>query len=900
MVEIPVLMYTKLNRPATPADFVSRTGLVGYLTQALSKPLILFSAPAGYGKTTLASDWAQRVDCPNAWVSLDENDDQLGGFLAYFLAAIQSMFPDAVLKTRVLLAAPDLPPLHAVASSLSNDLYQLTQNFVLVLDDYSVIHDPAVHQLVSELLKHPPRSMHLVLTCRHDPPLPVHSLRARHQMVEIRRQGLRFSRAEIETFMQKVIGVSLSARAITILEEKTEGWATGLRLAALSLLHSEDPEQQFSRLEGDNRYVLEYLASEVISGLPKEIQEFLLTTSILEWLCGSLCDRIVGLDEMAGKSQAYLEWLEKANLFIVPLDSQGTWRRYHHLFQDILKQLLIKSRSPQEVALLHARASAWFSENNFVEEAISHALAAGDEGFAIQLVEKYRYEAMNREAWQQLERWLRLIPRRIIDERPELLMLEAWIMDRTGRIADSAACLDRVEALLEKQNLPDPEHRRLKGELSALRSHQLCWQGEVERALGLARAALDAAGFELSYVRGTAWMALAAALHIKGELNAAFETLYAGLREDRYHQNTYPTRLLIALASIYWTEANPTNLIQTAEYLLKLSFERDLPESLNWAHYFLGYACYQKNELEAAEKHFSFVAGQQPAAHSIAYTESIFGLAATYLAQGLAERARERVEAALPVALERNDPGLVSSIQAFLAHLALAQENSVDAQYWALQGDSQFRITFGPAIYDPTTTLAQVYIDMETPDSLKKAYQLLARRRASAEATHSTSNLITALALQAMLLDASGKPNEALLLLNQSSFLAQPGGMLRLFIDLGPRLAGLARRLQRQGAASGYLKRIIQAFPSQNPTPAPAPVGAQSMIEPLTDRELEILALLAQRMSNKEIAQELVISPMTVKRHTINIYQKLNTNSRREAVDVASALGLFNLRSLTV
>jgi LuxR family maltose regulon positive regulatory protein len=873
---------------------------VDSLPQALSKPLTLFSAPAGYGKTTLAVDWTQRVDCPNAWVSLDEYDDHLGGFLAYFLTAIRSIFPDAVLNTQALLDAPDLPPLHAVAGSLSNDLYQLTQNFILVLDDYSVIHDPAVHQLVSELLKHPPQSMHLLLTCRHDPSLPVNSLRARHQMLEIRRQALRFSRAEIEVFMQKVTGVSLSARAITILDDKTEGWATGLRLAALSLMHSEDPEQRFGSMEGDNRYVLEYLASEVLSGLPQEIQEFLLTTSILEWLCGSLCDRVVGLDELAGTSQAYLEWLERANLFILPIDSQGITRRYHHQFQDILKQLLIKSRSPQEIALLHARASAWFSENNFVEEAVSHALASDDMSCVVQLVETHRYEAMNREAWQQLERWLKFTPRQEIDERPELLMLEAWVMDWTGRSADSAACLDGVEALLGKQSLPGPENRRLRAELSALRSHQLCRQGEVELALGFARSALETAGFELSSVRGTAWMALAAALHTKGELNAAFDTLYDGLREDRYHQNTYPTRLLIALASIYWTEANPTNLIQTAEYLLKLSIERDLPESLNWAHYFLGYACYQKNDLEGAEKHFSFVAGQQSTAHSFAYTQSIFGQAATYQAQGLAERARETIEAALPVALERKDLGLVSAIQAFWAHLALAQENSVDAQYWALQGDNHFQTSLDPAIYDPITTRALVYIDMQTPDSLKKAYQLLARRRASAEATNSTLNLITTLALRALLLDASGKEREALHLLSRSLLLAQPGGILRLYVDLGPRLASLASRLQRQGTASAYLRSILGAFPSQNPASASAPVRVQNMIEPLTGRELEILALLAQRLSNKEIARELVISPMTVKRHTINIYQKLNTNSRREAVDVASALGLFNLRTLTV
>jgi len=867
------------------------------MSHVLSRPLTLISAPAGYGKTTLASAWLEGLDHPKAWLSLDENDNHLEAFLAYFLATVQSIFPDAFVETLNLFEAPNLPPIHTIVSSLSNDLFKLTQPFVVVLDDYSVIHDATIHKLFAELLQHPPPSMHLVLTCRHDPPLPINSLRAHHQIVEVRRLDLRFSRIEIETFMQNVLGVPLEEKAINILEEKTEGWVAGLRLAALSLIHSDDIEQNFASLEEDSRYILEYLAGEVISRLPQEIQKFLLSTSILERMCGPLCDGVVGLKDPGKGGQTYLEWLERANLFIVPLDGQQVWYRYHRLFREILKILLMKESSLEELSLLHARASCWFSENGYLEEATSHAQASGDESILIQLVDSHRFEAMNQERWQQIGRWLDLIPRRTIDERPELLMLEAWALIRSERSADFHTCLDRLGTFTGKINLSEAENRKLWGEMNTLRSQECLLQGDIPGGLALARSVLESVDLDLSFVRGTAWMTLASALYRSGDLNSALDTVYDGLREDDYHQNTFATRLLIALSSIYWMEENSVYLLQSAEYLLKLAHERDLPESMTWAHYFLGYAHYKQNDLSKAENHLGFVVRLPSVAHSFAYLQSVFGLAATYQAQGLDERAREVVEAAIPLALEKSNPAMVSEIQAFLAHLALMQGNSVEAYRWAMQCDHRFPLSSMPAFYSSQFSLVRVLIDQGTPESLGEAKDLLVEMQAHAKATNNTLHRIKTLALQALLQDALKDETEALDLLSQSVFMTQPGGDLRLYVDLGPRMASLLSRLHRQGTAPSYIKEILQAFPNHKPVKLVN--GSYNLIEPLTDRELEILSLLAQRLSNKEIAYELVISPATVKRHTINIYQKLNTNSRREAVDVATAMGLFSLQSLS-
>ena len=378
---LPILS-TKLHRPPLAKDHLHRQHLLDRLEKNVHRPLTLVSAPAGYGKSTLLSCWLESCDLLSGWVSLDENDNDLRVFLSYFLAAVRTQFPDACNKTNAMLNSSALPSGSVLTHSLVNELDQIGSSFVLVLDDYHAISDKTIHGLIAELLQHPPGPLHLVLSSRVDPPLPLASFRARNQMTEIRVRDLRFSPEETGAFLEQLIGAPVDDIAAAILQEKTEGWITGLRLALLSLRHRSDLNRMLENLPAESRYVADYLLAEVLLNQPEEKLEYLLATAILDRFCAPLCDAVCVPGSKFGEckigGEQFLNWLEKSDLFVVPLDEQGRWFRYHHLFQQLLQSRLKQRFDPDEISALQMRASCWFAENDLIDEAIQYALAAGD------------------------------------------------------------------------------------------------------------------------------------------------------------------------------------------------------------------------------------------------------------------------------------------------------------------------------------------------------------------------------------------------------------------------------------------------------------------------------------------------------------------------------------------
>ena len=457
MISFPLLC-TKLHQPPVTVDLVPRPELLAWLDRYRSQPFTLYTAPAGYGKTTLVSSWIEMSSRPTAWLSLDEQDNDLALFLPYVIAAIRTRFPDACQPTLALLKASSLPPLSVLVRRLSSDLDGLAQDVTLVLDDYHVIHEMAIHNLLSELLRHPPRTLHLVVVTRRDPPFALATLRARAQMTEIRQQDLRFTVGETAAFLKQMTGSEVADTVAAALTDKTEGWVTGLRLVALSLGQQGNVDLLLQDLPENVPYITEYLMAEVLLQQPPEIQDFLLQTSILNRLCGPLCDAVRGetgpasngLKACKPNGQAILDHLYKENLFLIPLSHAPQWYRYHHVFQAFLQNQLQRRHHSDAIATLHVRASRWFTDHAFIEEALRYALVAGNMPYVVQMAEAHRGEMTNHEPWQSLAR-RRLFLSDCIKARPKRMITTGASPDAPGASPPALSPLTSDEPLTTRE-----------------------------------------------------------------------------------------------------------------------------------------------------------------------------------------------------------------------------------------------------------------------------------------------------------------------------------------------------------------------------------------------------------------------------------------------------------------
>jgi LuxR family transcriptional regulator, maltose regulon positive regulatory protein len=887
----PELLLTKLSAPRISGDIVARPRLYARLSAGLDKPLTLVSAGAGFGKTTTLAAWLAELGCPGAWVLLDRTESDLLTFVNYFVAAIRSLFPDACEHTRALLKVPGAPATSALVLALSNDLEAIEQgtdcaHFVVVFDDYHLAASGAVNDFLAELLRHPAHKLHLVLSTRSDPSMPLSQWRANGQMTEIRGTDLRFSAKEATEFLDKALGAPLDSPSVARLLERTEGWAAGLRLAVLSLVHSEHRVDELVSMEGSDRYLIDYLLSEVLANLPAGYEQFLLETSILDRLTGSLCDAVSGAEPSVLSGQARLEWLAQANLFTFSGDAQGRWYRYHHLFQSMLADRLRRSCGAEQINALHSRASAWYDANGYINEAITHALKAGDEAGAATLVQAHRHEILNYERWHQIEGWLSLFSPQALDARPELLLAQASLAGSNNSIQETSRHLKRLEEIVQPESLP----ALARGEYEMLCGLVAFYALDPEHGLPCTERALATLPLNFSWARAFARVFQGGHLFLKGEANAAITSLYEGLAEDRQHGNTYRTRLLLALATLYWFTGDMADLALMGQELLSVATERSLLESIGRGHYYQGMAAYQRNDLAAAAEHFAANLVQPEVHYPVVYIGSGFGLATIYQIQGRADMATATTEVITSYAMKRNNPEMLPDVLAHRARLAMLQGRIAEAGQWAAAQSDQIRR--GPLLKlrEAQVTLGEILLAQGTPESLRRAADLLPRLHEFVASTYNTRYLVEVLALEALLDEARGKHAAALASLEQAVTLAQPGGMLRVFADLGPKLTPLFQQLRTQGVAPGYIDAVLLAFAPSATGPKPDQHG---LIEPLTERELEVLTLLSDRYSNKEIANSLSISTMTVKRHASNIYGKLAVENRQQAVAKASALGII-------
>jgi LuxR family maltose regulon positive regulatory protein len=898
----PPLIRTKLHRPPMTKDHLRRERLLDRLEKNRQRPLTLVSAPAGYGKSTLLSCWLESCDVPSAWISLDNNDNDLRVFLAYLLAAVQTQFPAAGQKTGALLNSSKLPPLSVMAHSLINELDQIDRSFLLVLDDYHVISDQAAQGLIAELLQHPPGPLHLVLSSRVDPMLPLARFRARGQMTEIRARDLRFSREETKIFLDLLMGVPVDGNTAAVLEQKNEGWVTGLRLSGLFLRRRPDLNRVMENLPTEPRYVLDYLLSEVLSNQSEEIREYLLATAILDRFCATLCDAVCVPEsrtlacKMGG--QQFIEWLEKSDLFVIPLDEQGRWFRYHHLFQKLLQHQLKHRFDTDEIGALQRLASRWFAENNLIDEALQYALAAGDVSAAVELVEQNRHAPLNEDKWYVLEKWLAQLPDDIVQQRPALLMAKAWVLNFQFALWAIPPLLNAIKTLLGEESKEFPG-----AEMDLFHGIFLFWEGQGELATELLGRALEQIPAANMGVRNEAEIYFAGSSQIAGRGKRTVQTY----RRKFYHETPEGTRKMRLLGSIIFIHLLSGELVEAEEATRQLKDMATRTPNIYieaWSSYLQGIIHYHWNHLETAAHHFSRTLESRFALDVGSDIDSYAGLILSYQAMQQPDKAREAMARMMEFAQEAGNP----------AGLPLAR--STRARLWLLQGDlesavrwletTDFSSDTGTLLFwleVPRITRCRVLIAGGSEAGLGEATEKLRELLQFSQATHNTPQMIEILILQSMACLKQGQTDEALALLEQAITSARPGGYIRPFVNPGEPMADLLRRLLQQGKAVDYIGRILTAFDvneSAGGQVGPSPdseqqpwVRNQALDRPLTNRELEILSYLGQGLRNKEIAAKLFVSPETVKKHASNICRKLNAHNRQQAVAQAHRLGIL-------
>ncbi len=924
------ILATKLYIPPPRAKIVLRPSLIERLNEGLSLgcKLTLISAPAGFGKTTLVSEWIDSNGRPAAWLSLDEGDGDPVRFVTYLVAALQTIKTGIGEGLLAVLHSPQPPATESILTTLLNDITTFSDSFILVLDDYHLIDSKPVDHALVFLLEHLPPKMHLIIATREDPSLPLSRLRARGQLNELRAADLRFTPAEAAEFLNRVMGLNLPAEDIAALETRTEGWIAGLQLAALSMQGRSDAAGFIQAFTGSHRFVLDYLVEEVLQRQPEDIHSFLLKTAILDRLCGSVCDAVTGRQDGKGM----LETLERGNLFIIPLDDQRQWYRYHSLFAEVLQARLMDKQSDQ-VFSLHQRASEWYEHNGSAADAIRHTLAAKDFERAATLVElavpemrRNRQEATHTELG-----WLKALPDELVQFRPVLSVAFAYALFGDGeleaveaRLRDAERWLGSADPMANLQAWPESlaagmvvvdkeEFRRLPGMIALLRTAQALAQGNMTETVKNARRVLDLAPEDDYLMIGGAASTLGLVAWASGDLETARRMTAEGMENVRRAGYISPTiGGAIVLADIQIAQGHLHEAMTTYERGLRWAMEPGRPVLRGAADMHVGMSSlyYEHNDLQTAMQHLltSQVLGELAGLPQNPYRWCA-AMARIRQAKGDLDGALDLLEQAERL-YEANFSPNVRPIATRKSRAWVAQGRLDEAMEWArtqgLSVENELSYLHEFDHITLTRVLLARYQRDRAERSILEAIGLLERLLKAARDGGRLGSAIEILILQALAHYMRGDTPAALKPLQRALALAEPEGYIRIFIDEGASMAQLLREAASHGVMPDYISKLLVVFEAEEQIVqaglATSPGKSEdkpdlllnrSLVEPLSQRELKILQLIAQGLSNREIGERLFLALSTVKGHNRIIFNKLQVQSRTEAVARARELGLL-------
>jgi LuxR family transcriptional regulator, maltose regulon positive regulatory protein len=920
-----MILATKLHIPQPRPGFVSRPHLIARLQDGLAAghKLTLISASAGFGKTTLLSEWIggfhsrtgsshhqAGIRYPQAcWVSLDEADSDLSRFLVYLIAALRTIQPGFGESALAALQTPQPPPSESLLAILLNEISELPGKYILVLDDYHLLDSAAVDAALDFVLDHLPAQLHLVLASREDPPLPLARLRARNQMTELRAADLRFSASEASDFLKRVMGLALSTEEIASLEARTEGWIAGLQLAALSMREHDDIAGFIQSFTGSHRFVLDYLLEEVLRHQPQDVQEFLLRTSILDRMCAPLCDAVLGASKV---SSDFLESLERGNLFLVPLDNERCWYRYHHLFSDFLRQRLSQKYDRQEITHTHIRASEYFEQYGDLAESFRHAISAGDLERAARLAEV---------AWQGMDGtfqtaawlgWVKQIPERMLLVRPVLLAQTGWSHMDAGNTEESEANLKNAESCLERPLeelvvVEKEQFRTLPARIAMARAYNALVQNLFDDAIKFVEMAQSMAPPDDAFLQAQASSILSGTHWASGNLDSAYALMNHWVNAAQQAGNlVFAVVSSFAKADILTAQGRLGKAMQVYEDALELASAHGLENFTAHHHLGLGLLYHEIGRDEYARQYIqkSFELEGNSSLVDWAYRKSL-ALGRLKESEGDWPGVLEALDNARRFYVRTPLPNL-RPVEAMRACIYLKQGDVPKAQAWARQ--SGLLLSQVPDYFREFEYLTLVRVGLaESLDeqSLADIDNVLACLLEKAESQNRFFSQMEILMTQALVNRARRDSTGAQQALRRVLHIAQPEGYLRFFVTEGEiaRLLIADYRLQivKSGQAKpdsslGYVEKILAVFPQLGNVPiqkSKTQNFTSEMAEALSERELEVLRLVAQGLSNHDISQNLFVAISTVKGHNQRIFAKLQVSSRTEAVARAHALGLL-------
>ena len=919
----PILV-TKFFVPPLRKGMIERQGLINRMNDGLDRKLTLISAPAGFGKTTLISLWIENLrqeqaeqgeSCRFAWLSLDEADNDLIHFLNYFILAIKQSqkdnngYGDGALT---LLQSSPSPSASSILIPLINETAAVHEKIIFVLDDFHMIEEQSIHQAMIFLIDNLPPQLHLVIATRQDPFLSLSRLRAQNQLTELRAADLRFSPAETADFLNRVMGLNLSAQDISDLEMRTEGWIAGLQLAAISMQRHEDRRGFIRSFSGGHRLVLDFLIEEVLSQQTEAIQAFLMYTSILNQFSAPLCNFLTNQDN----SQEIIEMLERSNMFIIPLDNERKWYRYHHLFADLLNQRLRQSQ-PEKYLALHTKASEWYFENRMYNQAIDHALRGNEYDRSAHLIADQIDGLWKRGEHEKLRNWLDVLPHHILIDFPLLGAVHAYYHFTKGQNEAGQQLLDQVEKKINDNQSEDvnnlqidrtdsqaPHNNHIRGRIFVLQSLIDSNFGNVQGMINHATKALEHLPEDDLTWRNITLFALGDAYSFQGDMDASWKTRSEAVKAcEAVGDPYYIIMANLKLSTTYRELGELDKTIDICQAQIKTGekFGLETNSSIGYLMTLWGEILAEKNDLPAAIKLVrKGVKITEHGSNIMIIGFAYLNLMRVLLSSEDLASAEEIISKVKNLAAQTTIPTwLPGQMAIWQARVWLKQGKREAAHDWAIEqgfissagihlpDEFHFHSMFAYIIS------ARILLAM---DRFKDALKLLEHLSKAARDNRRISSLIEIMLLQALAFKAVDEDQHAMNTLAEAIHYAEPKGFIRIFVDEGQPMAQMLYDSLNHGTRSEYVQQLLSAFPGQDPGQDRASVsqGNQSeLVEPLSDREIEVLRLVAKGLTNQVIAQRLYLSIHTIKTHTRNIYGKLGVNNRTQAVNKARTLGIL-------